>query len=56
MEILNKTMTLDERLFYIHEAVINKWDKYLLRDMLKGNLHKHQGEMPNNFAKTMPNT
>ena len=57
MEILNKTKTLDERLFYIHEAVVNKWDKYLLRDMLKGNnLYKHQGEMPNNFAKTMPNT
>ena len=56
MEILNKTKTLDERLFYIHEAVINKWDKYLLRDMLKGKLYKHQGEMPNNFAKTMPNT
>ena len=47
MEILNKTKTLDERLFYIHEAVINKWDKYLLRDMLKGKLYKHQGEMHN---------
>lgn len=56
MEILNKAKTLDERLFYIHEAVINKWDKYLLRDMLKGNLYKHQGEMPNNFTKTMPST
>ena len=54
IEILNKTEKLEERLFYIHEAVTNKWDKYLLRDMLKGKLYEHQGEMPNNFAKTMP--
>ena len=56
IEILNKTEKLEERLFYIHEAVTNKWDKYLLRDMLKGKLYEHQGEMPNNFAKTMPST
>ena len=56
IEILNKTEKLEERLFYIHEAVANKWDKYLLRDMLKGKLYEHQGEMPNNFAKTMPST
>ena len=56
IEILNKTEKLEERLFYIHKAVTNKWDKYLLRDMLKGKLYEHQGEMPNNFAKTMPST
>ena len=56
IEILNKTEKFEERLFYIHEAVTNKWDKYLLRDMLKGKLYEHQGEMPNNFAKTMPST
>ena len=56
IEILNKTEKLEERLFYIHEAVTNKWDKYLLRDMLKGKIYEHQGEMPNNFAKTMPST
>lgn len=36
IEIMNKAKKLEERLFYIHEAVTNKWDNYLLRDMLKG--------------------
>ena len=31
MEILNKTETLEERLFYIHQTAIYKWDKYKLR-------------------------
>ena len=54
MEILNKTATLNERLFYIHQAAIYKWDKYKLRDYLKQDLFHHQSEMPNNFLLTMP--
>lgn len=54
MEILNKTNSLDERLFYIHNAAVYKWDKYKLRDMLKQDLFHHQSLMPNNFLLTMP--
>ncbi len=54
MEILNKTNSLEERLFYIHNAAVYKWDKYKLRDMLKQDLFHHQSLMPNNFLLTMP--
>ncbi|MCQ2092457.1 MAG: PDDEXK nuclease domain-containing protein [Fibrobacter sp.] len=30
MEILEKTDSVEERAFYIHQAVLNHWDKYLL--------------------------
>lgn len=54
MEILNKTNSLEERLFYIHNAAVYKWDKYKLRDILKQDLFHHQSLMPNNFLLTMP--
>lgn len=54
MEILNKTSTLEERLFYIHNAATYKWDKYKLRELLKQGLFHHQSKMPNNFLLTMP--
>lgn len=56
IEIMNKVKSLDERCFYIHEAVYNRWDKYKLRDMLKSDLFHHQGNLPNNFSTTMQNT
>lgn len=53
-EILSKTSTLEERIFYIHQAVVQRWDKYKLRDNLKADLFHHQGNMPNNFLKAIP--
>jgi len=55
-EIIAKTNNLEERLFYIHQANINRWDKYKLREMLKSDLFHHQGKLPNNFTNTMQNT
>ena len=56
MEILSKTKTLEERVFYINQAATLHWDKYTLRDNLKADLFHHQSQMPSNFAKTMPST
>ncbi len=56
IEILNKTQKYSERIFYIHQAYINKWDKYKLRDMLKADLYDNQNALPNNFAKAMPDS
>lgn len=56
MEILLKTSTLEERAFYIHQAVLNHWDKYTLRENLKADLFHHQGQMSNNFTLTLPKT
>ena len=53
-EILSQTKTLEERVFYIHQAATLSWDKYTLRDMLKADLFHHQAQMPNNFLKTLP--
>ena len=54
MEILHKTKKLQEVLFYIHQTVLHKWDKYDLRDRLKDNLYAVEGCAPNNFLQTMP--
>lgn len=54
MEILHKKKDLNEVLFYIHETVMHKWDKYDLRDRLKQDLYKNQGSATNNFLQTLP--
>ena len=53
-EILSKTSTLEERVFYIHKAATLKWDKYTLRSSLKADLFHHQSNIPNNFVATIP--
>ena len=52
-EILDKTKDIHEVLFYIHQTVIHKWDKYDLRDRLKSGLFKQQQSATNNFIQTM---
>lgn len=54
MEILHKTKDLKEILFYIHQTVLHKWDKYDLRDRLKANIYATDGFAANNFVQTMP--
>ena len=53
-EILSKTSTLEERVFYIHKAATLKWDKYTLRSSLKADLFHHQSNISNNFVATIP--
>ena len=54
MEILFKTETLQQRLFYIQKSAEFNWNKYELRDQLKKDLYGHQSLMPNNFLKSLP--
>ena len=54
IEILHKTKDIHEVLFYIHQTVIHKWDKYDLRDRLKSGQYKLQQSATNNFIQTMP--
>lgn len=54
MEILHKTTTLDERIYYIHQVNLYHWNKYVLRKYLSDDLYHHQGNMPNNFPKAIP--
>ena len=54
LEILQKTKDIQEVLFYIHQTVLHKWDKYDLRNRLKEGLYQKQGAAENNFLQTMP--
>lgn len=54
MEILFKTDSFEQRLFYIQKTAEYKWDKYKLREMLKQDLYHHQSLLPNNFLQTLP--
>lgn len=54
IEILHKTKDIHEVLFYIHQTVLHKWDKYDLRDRLKSGLYEKQQSATNNFIQTMP--
>ena len=55
-EIISKAKTLEARLFYIRECATHYWSKYALRDYLKADLYNHRGNLPNNFAQTLPDT
>lgn len=54
MEILHRTKDIQEVLFYIHQTVLHKWDKYDLRNYLKADLYAVQGAAANNFLQTLP--
>lgn len=53
--ILTKTKEWDERLFYIQFAADNKVTAENLEGIIKKDLFHHQGKMPNNFLRTIPN-
>lgn len=53
-EILDRTETSEERLFYVREAAQNKWSVRLLRESIKRDDFHHRGTMPSNFTATIP--
>ena len=52
--ILTKVKEWNERLFYIQFAAENKVTAEDLEGIIKKDLFHHQGKMPNNFLKTIP--
>ena len=52
-EILNKSKTLKERLFYIEQCAIEHWSKENLRYYLKSNLYIQKGKLQSNFKNTI---
>ena len=48
-EILAKTKTFEERIFYIERCATEFWSKEKLRYHLKSKLFEKQGKFPNNF-------
>ena len=54
MIIVRKTNSLAERLFYIRQALANKWSKEVLAARIEDDLFNHQGEIANNFIQKIP--
>lgn len=52
--ILRKSETLDERKYYIQLAYDQRLKVDDLEDMLRAEVYKHRGQLPNNFFKTIP--
>ncbi len=55
-ELLLKTTSLAERLFYIERCAIEFWSVEKLKYNIASDLYKKQGTMPNNFTATIPDT
>lgn len=55
-EIIAKTKSFEERIFYIELCSTEFWSKEKLRYKLKSDLFAKQGSLPNNFEKTIQNT
>lgn len=56
MIIVRKTKSLEERLFYIRQTLVNKWSKEVLVARIEDDLFNHQGELANNFIQKIPDT
>ena len=54
MIIIRKAKTLPERIFYIRQAVENKWNKEVLAAQIDAGLFSKRSNLPNNFTKTIP--
>ncbi|MCQ2253521.1 MAG: DUF1016 N-terminal domain-containing protein [Bacteroidales bacterium] len=54
-ELITKTNSMEERLFYIRKIAAEFWSVEKLKYNLKENLYQKEGSMPNNFARTLPN-
>ena len=52
--ILSKAKVLEERLFYIHQASVNRWSLRELERQISLNTFQHQGTITNNFPQTLP--
>jgi len=52
-ELLIKTKSLEERLFYIERCATEFWSVETLKYHLKSNLYASRGKLPNNFQNTI---
>ena len=53
IEILNKTKTIEEAIYYIKQTIINSWSKDTLALNLKTDLFHRDGKSINNFKNTL---
>jgi len=54
--ILDKCANIEERMFYINNAASQLWSLTILEHNIESSLFKQHGQLPNNFANTLPNS
>ena len=54
VEIIAKSKSLDEALFYMTQTIENGWSRALLLNYIGANLYEAKGKAPNNFELTLP--
>lgn len=52
--LLNKCRDLEERFFYMQQAVSNYWTVNLLQHHIESDLYHQKGKLQNNFKATLP--
>ena len=53
IQIISKSNSLDEALFYISQTISGNWSRSRLEDEIKSNLYKRQGKAITNFSSTL---
>lgn len=53
VEIVSKSNSLDEALFYINQTIAGNWSRSRLEDEIKSGLYKRQGKAITNFSNTL---
>jgi predicted nuclease of restriction endonuclease-like (RecB) superfamily len=51
--ILNNTVNIEERMFYIQKTAIEFWNNITLKHHLKSDLYQRQGKLAHNFQNTL---
>ncbi|GAB3808849.1 PDDEXK nuclease domain-containing protein [Spirosoma humi] len=54
--LINRSKDWTERWFYIQKAAGNQWTVDMLDWQIKARLYQKQGQLPNNFEQTLPNS
>ena len=54
VEIISKSQSVQEALFYINKTIQNGWSRSVLTHHLELNLYAREGKAVNNFANTLP--
>lgn len=53
-DIISKSKSLDETLFYLKECVLRGWSRQTLANQMNANLYEKQGKAISNFPKYLP--
>ena len=54
IQIITKTNTLDEALFYVQQAAVNNWSRAVLVHQIESGLYHRKGKALNNFELALP--